>query len=82
MNFGIDFGTTNTAVARMDGDEPVPLRFGDAQQPSDYVPSVLAINSKNGSEEHGKAAKLRLGQRHFSRLSEFQNAAWRTARDC
>ena len=32
-NFGIDFGTTNSAVSRMDGHEPVPLKFGDAQQP-------------------------------------------------
>lgn len=63
MNFGIDFGTTNTAVSRMDGNEPVPIKFGDAQQQYDYVPSVMAI--RGGSrprEEHGLAAKARVGE--------------------
>ncbi len=63
MNFGIDFGTTNTAVSRMDGQEPVPLRFGDAQQQYDYVPSVMAIRGgARPREEHGLAAKSRIGE--------------------
>ncbi len=63
MNFGIDFGTTNTAVSYMDGHEPVPLKFGDAQQPCEYVPSVIAI--KDGlcpREDYGLAAKTRIGE--------------------
>ena len=63
MNFGIDFGTTNTAVSRMDGNEPVPLKFGDAQQQYDYVPSVMAIRGgARPREEHGLAAKARVGE--------------------
>ena len=63
MNFGIDFGTTNTAVSRMDGDEPVPLKFGDAQQQYDYVPSVMAVKGGDRPrEEHGLAAKARIGE--------------------
>lgn len=63
MNFGIDFGTTNTAVSRMDGDDPLPLKFGDAQQPYDYVPSVMAIKGgPRPREDHGLAAKARIGE--------------------
>lgn len=63
MNFGIDFGTTNTAVSRMDGNEPVPLKFGDAQQQYDYVPSVMAIRGgPRAREDHGLAAKARVGE--------------------
>ena len=63
MNFGIDFGTTNTAVTRMDGDEPVPLKFGDAQQQYDYVPSVMAVKGgPRPREDHGLAAKARIGE--------------------
>lgn len=63
MNFGIDFGTTNTAVSRMDGNEPVPLKFGDAQQQYDYVPSVMAIRGgARPREDYGLAAKARIGE--------------------
>lgn len=72
MNFGIDFGTTNTAISRMEGDAPIALRFGDAQQPSEYVPSVLAIAAKKAREEHGHAAKLRLGQNTFAVYQNFK----------
>ncbi len=73
MNFGIDFGTTNTAVTRMEDGEPVPLKFGDAQQPYDYVPSVMAIRGgARPREEHGQAAKARIGERGVEVYQNFK----------
>lgn len=73
MNFGIDFGTTNTAVSRMDGNEPVPLTFGDAQQPYEYVPSVMALRGgARPCEDHGRAAKERIGEPDFEVYQNFK----------
>ena len=73
MNFGIDFGTTNTAVSRMDGNEPVSLKFGDAQQPYEYVPSVMALRGGNRPcEDHGRAAKERVGEPGFEVYQNFK----------
>jgi molecular chaperone DnaK len=73
MNFGIDFGTTNTAVSRMDGNEPVPLKFGDAQQPYEYVPSVVALRGgARPCEDHGRAAKELVGEPGFEVYQNFK----------
>lgn len=73
MNLGIDLGTTNTAISRMDGDEPVALKFGDAQQPYEYVPSVMALRvGDRPREEHGRAAKERIGEPGFEVYQNFK----------
>ncbi|SDX01498.1 Hsp70 family protein [Thiocapsa roseopersicina] len=73
MKLGIDFGTTNTAVSRLEGDEPAPLRFGGAQEPDDYVPSVLALRAgARPREEHGRAALERVGEAGFAVYQNFK----------
>jgi molecular chaperone DnaK len=73
MNLGIDLGTTNTAVSRMDDGAPVALAFGDAHQPYDYMPSVLARRrSDRPREEHGRAAKERVGEPRFEVYQNFK----------
>jgi molecular chaperone DnaK len=63
MKFGIDFGTTNTAVSLMRGDTPEQLSFGSAGVPQAYVPSVFAIKKGiQGKEYHGMEAKTRIGE--------------------
>jgi molecular chaperone DnaK len=73
MNFGIDFGTTNTAISRMDGDEPVALTFGPADQQHHYVPSVMALRGGlRPSEQYGHAAKDRVGEPGFEVYQNFK----------
>jgi phage-related protein len=57
----------------MDGNEPVPLKFGDAQQPYEYVPSVVALRGgARPCEDHGRAAKGRVGEPGFEVYQNFK----------
>ena len=51
---GIDLGTTNSAVAVMEGGEPVVI---PSQEGGRIIPSVVAINSKTGERLVGKVAR-------------------------
>ena len=51
---GIDLGTTNSAVAVMEGGEPVMI---PSQEGGRVIPSVVAINSKSGERLVGKIAR-------------------------
>ena len=51
---GIDLGTTNSAVAVMEGGEPVMI---PSQEGGRVIPSVVAINSKSGERLVGKVAR-------------------------
>ncbi|MBT3711730.1 MAG: Hsp70 family protein, partial [Anaerolineae bacterium] len=50
---GIDLGTTNSAVAVMDGGEPVIIPSSEGER---LVPSVVAVN-KNGERLVGRVAR-------------------------
>lgn len=51
---GIDLGTTNSAVAVMEGGEPVVI---PSQEGGRVIPSVVAINSKTDERLVGKVAR-------------------------
>ncbi len=51
---GIDLGTTNSAVAVMEGGEPVVI---PSQEGGRVIPSVVAINAKTGERLVGKVAR-------------------------
>lgn len=51
---GIDLGTTNSAVAVMEGGEPVMI---PSQEGGRVIPSVIAINSKSGERLVGRVAR-------------------------
>ena len=51
---GIDLGTTNSAVAVMEGGEPVMI---PSQEGGRVIPSVVAINSKSGERLVGRVAR-------------------------
>ena len=51
---GIDLGTTNSAVAVMEGGEPIVI---PSQEGGRVIPSVVAINSKSGERLVGKVAR-------------------------
>jgi molecular chaperone DnaK len=51
---GIDLGTTNSAVAVMEGGEPIVI---PSQEGGRVIPSVVAINSKTGERLVGKVAR-------------------------
>jgi len=56
--FGIDFGTTNTAAVSLtgaDSDNIKPIFYGDDE--GRPMPSVVAINKKNGEITVGRSAK-------------------------
>ena len=73
MSFGIDLGTTNTAVSTMVGDEPQALKFGDAQQQSEYVPSVVAFKmGPQPKTAHGVAAKALVGDPDWEVYQNFK----------
>jgi molecular chaperone DnaK len=73
MKFGIDFGTTNTAVCVMRPNGPVALSFGQAGPAQTYVPSVLAVQTGAHPKEYlGMAAKMRIGET-LPNLSVYQN---------
>lgn len=56
---GIDFGTTNTAVCHIQGNEPRELSFGH-NQVERYVPSVVVKTARKNY--YGWEAKTRIGQ--------------------
>lgn len=51
---GIDLGTTNSAVAVMEGGEPVIIPSSEGGR---LFPSVVAINTKNGERAVGQVAR-------------------------
>jgi molecular chaperone DnaK len=63
MNIGIDFGTTNSAVSRVDQDGKLEtLVFGGAQEGKKYVPSLVAHQFKpRPATRIGVAARGLLG---------------------
>lgn len=73
MKFGIDFGTTNTAVSVMRSGAPEPLSFGQAGSAHPYVPSLYAVQTGNRDKEfYGAAAKVRIGDTSGN-LAVYQN---------
>ena len=67
IDYGIDLGTTNSAIARMEAGEPIIKKSLDLQK--DTVPSCVSI-SKKGAIEVGDKALTQLG---VDRRLEFQN---------
>lgn len=67
IDYGIDLGTTNSAIARMEKGEPTIKKSMDLQM--DTVPSCISI-SKKGAVEVGVKALAQLG---VDRRLEFQN---------
>jgi molecular chaperone DnaK len=51
---GIDLGTTNSVVAVMEGGEPVVIPSSEGAR---LVPSVVAVNPKNGERTVGQVAR-------------------------
>jgi molecular chaperone DnaK len=51
---GIDLGTTNSAVAVMEGGEPVVIPSSEGNR---LFPSVVAVNPKTGERLVGQVAK-------------------------
>jgi molecular chaperone DnaK len=70
IDYGIDLGTTNSAIARMEAGEPIIKKSLEFQK--DTVPSCISI-SKKGSIEVGDKALTQLG---VDRRLEFQNPAY------
>ena len=68
IDYGIDLGTTNSAMARMEMEEPVIKKSLDFQK--DTVPSCISI-SKKGAIEVGDKALTQLG---VDKRLEFQNS--------
>jgi molecular chaperone DnaK len=63
MAWGIDFGTTNTAVSHMENGNPVVVELGGAQQDMRYVPSLVAKQTTGSPGMYfGRMAKQRIGQ--------------------
>ena len=58
IDYGIDLGTTNSSIARMETGEPVIKKSLDLQK--DTVPSCVSI-SRRGSIEVGDNALTQLG---------------------
>lgn len=51
---GIDLGTTNSVVAVMEGGEPVVITSSEGSR---LIPSVVAVNPKNGERSVGQVAR-------------------------
>jgi len=51
---GIDLGTTNSVVAVMEGGEPVVIPSSEGSR---LIPSVVAVNPKNGERTVGQVAR-------------------------
>ena len=51
---GIDLGTTNSVVAIMEGGEPTVIASAEGGR---LIPSVVAVNPKNGERIVGQVAK-------------------------
>ena len=58
IDYGIDLGTTNSAIARMETGEPIIKKSLDLQK--DTVPSCISI-SRRGVVEVGDKALTQLG---------------------
>jgi molecular chaperone DnaK len=67
IDYGIDLGTTNSAIARMESGEPVIKKSLDLQK--DTVPSCISV-SRRGAIEVGDKALTQLG---VDKRLEFQN---------
>lgn len=68
IDYGIDLGTTNSALARMEFGEPIIKKSLESQK--DTVPSCVSI-SKKGAIDVGDKAMTQLG---VDRRLEFQNS--------
>lgn len=68
IDYGIDLGTTNSAIARMEIGETIIIKSLDMQK--DTIPSCIEI-SKKGGIEIGDKALTRLG---VDRRMEFKNS--------
>ncbi len=68
IDYGIDLGTTNSALARMEMGEPVIKKSLDSQK--DTVPSCISI-TKKGSIEVGDKALIQFGvDKRFQSLNQ------------
>ncbi len=67
IDYGIDLGTTNSAIARMESGEPIIKKSLDLQK--DTVPSCISV-SRRGAIEVGDKALTQLG---VDKRLEFQN---------
>jgi molecular chaperone DnaK len=72
IDYGIDLGTTNSAIARIEFGEPIIKKSLDFQK--DTVPSCVSV-SKKGAIEVGDKALNQLG---MDRRLEFQNPNYST----
>ncbi|GHU03928.1 hypothetical protein FACS1894158_03280 [Betaproteobacteria bacterium] len=76
MTFGIDFGTTNTAVSFLNADnEPENVKFDDAQLQHEYIPSLVVFKDKNTPQEEtfwGVDAQERVGDPGHSSYRNFK----------
>lgn len=68
IDYGIDLGTTNSAIAELETGEPVIKKSLDLQK--DTVPSCISV-SKKGAIEVGDKSLTQLG---VDRRLEFQNS--------
>ena len=64
IDYGIDLGTTNSAVAVLEGTEVTVIRHGDG---SEYMPSAVYIDRKDG---------LHVGQAAYERLEDDEENAF------
>jgi molecular chaperone DnaK len=72
--WGIDFGTTNTAVGHMaENNEPEVFELGEAQQNLRYMPSLTAVRHDRGDRRYyGQEAKTLIGQPHVTSYHNFK----------
>lgn len=68
IDFGIDLGTTNSAIAMLDGTQARVIKNNDSM---DYTPSVVHID-KSGTLHIGKSAKSRLEYEPEDAYAEFK----------
>ena len=68
IDFGIDLGTTNSAIAMLEGTQAKVIKNNDSM---DYTPSVVHID-KTGTLHIGKSAKSRLEMEPEDVYAEFK----------
>ena len=73
VNIGIDFGSTNTLIARYDRNEGAPVII--QKQGLDHqfwIPSYVAYDKRNDVYEYGYAAKARVGYNDYKVYKAFK----------